>query len=209
MGCAFCVLVWWCAVLCRHVWCWCAMCGVWRLWCLWCVCVVCDVCVRCGVCAVWCLWCLCVWRGLARGKHPVCRFQTPPCVRSKRFRVYQQNARMLNTCARFASTHGGVLNVHTERREEGGEGVLFSLFLSSLFSLSFPSLSFSPLYLFSLPSLVFSPSLLATMTMITRPIGSLCVHTALLCPECRSACTFAHSLFGEHVRITQETTVLA
>ena len=36
----------------------------------------------------------------------VCRFKTSPCVGSKRFRVYWQNARMLNTCGR--------LLVHTE-----------------------------------------------------------------------------------------------
>ena len=44
----------------------------------------------------------------------VCRLKTSPCVRSKRFRVYWQNARMLNTCGRFAGTHGCVLNLHTE-----------------------------------------------------------------------------------------------
>ena len=45
------------------------------------------------------------------------------------------------------------------------------------------------------------------MTMITRPLGlSLCTHGSNL-PECQSACTSAHSLLGEHVRIMQETTV--
>ena len=44
---------------------------------------------------------------------PVCRSKTSPCVGSKRLCVYQQNVRMLNTCARFAGTHGGVLNLHT------------------------------------------------------------------------------------------------
>ena len=43
----------------------------------------------------------------------MCRFKTSPCVGSKRLGVYRQNARMLNTCARFAGTHGGVLNLHT------------------------------------------------------------------------------------------------
>ena len=88
----------------------CGVCGV----CAWCV-----LCVRCGV---WCLWCLCVWRGLARGKTSrvqvpnasVCTFKTLPCVGSKRLRVYRQNARMLNTCARVAGAHGGVLNLYTE-----------------------------------------------------------------------------------------------
>ena len=36
------------------------------------------------------------------------------CVGSKRLRVYRQKrAHVLNTCARFARTHGGVLNLHT------------------------------------------------------------------------------------------------
>ena len=51
-------------------------------------------------------------------------------------------------------------------------------------------------------------SLSATMTTITRPVGSLCVHTALSCPKGQSAWTLAHSLLAEHVRIMQETTVL-
>ena len=38
----------------------------------------------------------------------------PPCAGSKRLRVYQQNARMCSTCERFAGTHAGVLNLHTE-----------------------------------------------------------------------------------------------
>ena len=45
----------------------------------------------------------------------VCSFKTPPCVRSGRLRVYEENARMFNTCGRFLGTHGGVLNLHTER----------------------------------------------------------------------------------------------
>ena len=44
----------------------------------------------------------------------MCRFKTSPCVGSKRFRVYRQNACMCSTCARFAGTHGSVLNLHTE-----------------------------------------------------------------------------------------------
>ena len=126
VGCAFCVLVLWCTVLYRYVWC--GVCGV---------CVVCVVCVRCGVCGV----CVCgaAWHAET---SPVCRFQTPPCVRSKRFSVCRQNARMLNTCARFVGTHGGVLNVHTETflnqhtgRKEGGFSSL-SLFLSLFLLLS-------------------------------------------------------------------------
>ena len=77
-----------------------------NVWCLWCVRGVCCV---CGVVCV-----VCVWRGVARGKKKVCKFKTSPCVGSKRIRVYRQNARMCSTYARFASTHGGVLNRHTE-----------------------------------------------------------------------------------------------
>ena len=46
------------------------------------------------------------------------------------------------------------------------------------------------------------------MTLITRPVGSLCVHTALTCESVGVRVLWAHSLSGEHVRIMQETTVL-
>ena len=83
---------------------WCVVCNVW--------CVVSrDMYYICGV--VCCVCCVC-GRCLARGKLPVCRFKTSPCAGSKRIRVYRQNARMLNTFARFARSHGGVLNLHTE-----------------------------------------------------------------------------------------------
>ena len=45
------------------------------------------------------------------------------------------------------------------------------------------------------------------MTMITPPVGSLCTHSSDL-HECHCAWASVHSLFGEHVRIMQETTVL-
>ena len=217
--------------------------------------------------------------------------------------MYRQNARMCSTCARFASTHGSVLNVHTETfltntriggkgggvGEGGGGGSLLSLslvrrslsllsfsllssfshveqtharvspvhteaflsihtggpslslsfsrpffFLSSVvlpslslsrslsllsvflalslfvcpsFSLS-SSLLFSSLLSFSLPSLVFFLfSLSNNDNDHSSSRLSLCTHGSNL-PECQSACTLAHSLFGEHVRIMQETTVL-
>ena len=65
------------------------------------VCVVCGL-VWCGV--VWCgvVWCL-VW----------CAFNTSPCVRSKRSRVYRQHAHMLKTCGHVAGTHRDILNAHT------------------------------------------------------------------------------------------------
>ena len=74
--------------------------------CAWCVCWV-VWCLRCAVCAV----CGAAWHAENTSE---CRFKTSPCVGSKRIRVYRQNARMLNTCARFAGIHGCVLNLHTE-----------------------------------------------------------------------------------------------
>ena len=73
---------------------------------MWCV----SLCV-----VVWCVWCVwCVLRGLARGKTPVCRLKTPPCV-VQNVPVYAGTTRTCGeTCARFASIHGDVLNVHTE-----------------------------------------------------------------------------------------------
>ena len=46
------------------------------------------------------------------------------------------------------------------------------------------------------------------MTTITRPFGSLCTHGSDL-PECQSAWASVHYLFGDYVRIMQETTVMA
>ena len=46
------------------------------------------------------------------------------------------------------------------------------------------------------------------MTMITRPVGSLCTDGSDL-PECQSAWASVHCLFDDYVRIMQETTVLA
>ena len=118
--CEFCVVwhVWVCVVgegvcMCR-VLCVCVemvvrVCLVYVRFVFWCCGVLCCVitcgvgaqCVVCGVCGV----CVCgaAWHA-----------ENAPCVGSERFRVYWQNARMCSTCARFASTHGSVLNVHTE-----------------------------------------------------------------------------------------------
>ena len=75
----------------------------------------------------------------------MCRFNTPPCVRLGRLRVYRQRARMYSTCGPVAGTHGDVVTVHTE--------------VSSLspFLFVLPALSLSPhfrSFLFS--SLLFS-----------------------------------------------------
>ena len=107
MGCAFRVLVLWCAVLCCVV-----MCGVGVQ------CVVSVVCVR-GVCRVC---------GAARHaeKILVCRFKTPPCVPAKRAHVFNMPAFCQYTRKRFEPTHGDVFNLQT-RNEEGREGSLLSL----------------------------------------------------------------------------------
>ena len=62
------------------------------------LCVVSCVVLCCVVCVVWCV------ARLGTQK-------TPPCVDSKRPRVYRHHARM---CARGAGTHGDVLNLPTE-----------------------------------------------------------------------------------------------
>ena len=89
------------------------------------------VCVVGVVCVVVC--------GVAH-REKVCRFKTPPCVRSKRLRVYQHHAHMCYhmrawcryTRGRFERTHGGVSNLHTgeggreeeEERRGGSSSVL-------------------------------------------------------------------------------------
>ena len=88
------------------------------------LCLSVSVSVLCGVCVVlWCvlvcvvLWCVvmcgCVWCGV-----PVCTFKTPPCVGSKRPRVYRHHAHMCYhmrawcryTRGRLESTHGDVFH---------------------------------------------------------------------------------------------------
>ena len=130
---------------------------------VWCVCwhgcaqvmcvVVCTLC-----CGVWCVEC--VWCG-SRKTPSVCRFKTPPCVRSRRLHVYPENARMW-TCGRFSRTYGGVLNAHTEASwiyTRKGFPPSLSLLLSlSSFCLSLPSLLLSSL-IFSLISFINSHSI--------------------------------------------------
>ena len=122
------------------------------------------MCVQCGV---WCVVCLLVC--VCRGDVCISSCLAPkrlPCVRSKRSRVYLQNARVTKDT--------GVLNVHTRT---------FSTYTRerlSLFSSRVSLLSCLPLSSSRVSSLCFS-SLSVTMTMITRPVGSLCSHKALTC----------------------------
>ena len=103
------------------------------------LCVVRVVCAVCCACGVWCVlvrvvvvivvvWCVVVF-GVWCGTQ-----KKPPCVDSKRPRVYRHHARMCPKHARgagthggrFERTHGGFLDGHTAcmetGREEGGKG---------------------------------------------------------------------------------------
>ena len=144
--------------------------------------VLCVLLVMCGV--VWCccfVWCMCVvWHA----ENPsVCAFKTPVCTQK----------------TPACSTHAGVFGVHTEAcRIYTRKGLPPSLsFLLSLFFLSF---------------LLFSLSLFSSLSNNLNDHSSsrlsLCTQGSDM-PECQSACLSVHSLFGEHVRIMQESTVLA
>ena len=117
--------------------------------------------------------CLCVARLGARKNTPVRRFKTLPCVPAKHAHVFNMRAFCPHTRKRFEPTHV------EEGREKGFSSLSrpFSLSLFLLLSLFRRSLhSFSFFSFFSLS---------ATVTMITRPIGSLCEHTALTCLSVR------------------------
>ena len=158
--------------------------------------------MRCGVVLLCVVWCGAAWHA----ENPaVCRFKTPPCVLGKRPHVLDMRAFSGYTRRRLERTHGGVLNLHTEGLSA------FSVFLAlSLLSVCpsfflFSSLLFS-LSLFPLLSSLSSFSLSNDDKDHSSSRLSLCSHGSNL-PECQSACTLAHSLLGEHVRIMQETTV--
>ena len=89
-----------------------------------------------------------------------------------------------------------------KKETEGCESSCVSL--STLSCLS--RLSFSRSLLISLSFSSLSLTLSITMTMIARPVGSLCTHGPIL-PEGQSAWATAQSLSGEHIRIMQETNV--
>ena len=66
------------------------------------------------------------------------------------------------------------------------------------------SLSFSLSLSLSLSLSYLSKTLAITMTMITRPVRSLFVHTTLTCPECQSVWTLIHSMFQRKFQIKKE-----
>ena len=103
------------------------------------------------------------------------------------FSMHVEHARVLpahtDTRRRFEPGHGDVLNLHTERREVRGSLISLVPSLSSLLSFS-PLLLLSlfrrslPAFSFSFSSFSHSSSLSVTMTVITRPVGSLCTHSS-------------------------------
>ena len=106
--------------------------------------------------------------------------KTLPSVRSKRSRVYFSKRPCHKGHGRFERTHESVFNVHTG---------------ASLSLLSCLPLSCSRVFL----SLSFS-SLSVTMTMITRPVGSLRTHNFDLPqgPECKGRGPFPVGLTCSH-----------
>ena len=128
-----------------------------------CVCVVCvcvdmvvRMCMCMCMCGVWCgvvLFCV-VWL-LGMRKNP-------PCVDSKRLRECVQDASVCTGKTPACVGHAGVPR-YTRKRFESTHGGFFRLLCLSCSLSVFLALS----------------SLSATMTMITCPVGSLCVHTAL------------------------------
>ena len=205
-GVVWCVV--WCVVVwCGMVWCVYVVCGV-RVLRWLCVCDVCGGCVVVVCCVVLCVvvrvvvWC-CVWLcgvvcGCACGCVVLCvvvrvvwwcvcvvcgeawRTENPPCVDSKRLRVYCQDvsvctvrtspcvqatgphvqhmrARCRYTRRRPDRTHGGVLHLHTGGFFSPSPPLLLSLFPAlSLSFLSFSLLSFSFSFSSLLLSLLFS-----------------------------------------------------
>ena len=125
------------------------------------------------------------------------------------------------TRKRFEPTHGDVLNLHTEEGE-GGAGLSSLFLLLPLFrrSLPFLLLSLSLFLVLSLCSSLFLSLLVSlfhiflssqlsvflfsmTMTMIVRPVGSLCTHSSDLPwgPECEGCGQFpVRRLCSYHAR---------
>ena len=179
--------------------------------CTVCVVLLCVLCVSC-VCVLcvglWMWVCGCVGvRFLLSGTEKRSRVQ-----RSKRSRVYVQNAPRHIGHGRFGSTHGIVLNVHTEavlKLEKGG-----SLSFSSRVSLSslLVSLSSHTSPFFSLAlSARLSLSLVGSLSLSVlnnndndRSSSWLSLYTRpYLALRARVPGPLAHSLSGEHVRIMQ------
>ena len=130
----------------------------------------------------------------------MCRFKTSPCVGSERFRVCRQNARICPTCARFAGTHGSVLNLHTGGGRTGVLSLEPSHFRGGGRGFPLPSFSSFVLFLF-----LFSFSLLSSLSNNDNDHSSsrfsLCTQRSDLPDECQCAWASVHSLFCEHVHI--------
>ena len=171
----------------------CAFC-VLVLWCLWCLCVVCVVCcVR---------WCVCVWLCVLWLGCVVC-LGCAVCV-----------SVCLCAChtghGRFERTHGSVLKVQTGAFSKHTRKRVIRLSLLSCVSyvslFSYASLSLSAHVFFFLCFSLLSKTLSIAMTMVARPVGSLCTHGSIL-PEGQSAWALSPSLFGEVLCIMQKNCV--
>ena len=180
-------------------------------------CVVCCCGCSCGCscgggCECGCVY-VCAFLLVLHSKH----FKTLPCVRSRRSRVYFQNARHIGY-GRFEGTHGSVF----ERSHGNSRSLALHLSLSSRVSLSlslFTHVALSSktsLSLFLSLSLSLCSSLFLSLFSLNNSLNNndtdrssswLSLYTTLTCPECQSAWALAHSLSGEHVRIMQETIV--
>ena len=172
------------------------------VWCVGVLSVSCACRCACSVCVSVCA-CRCVWCGTL--KTSVCGFKTVSCVPAKRPCHIRHG--------RFAGTHGGVLNLHTEafwiyahthtRHQQRERRTDTDRRLSSKSTSLFTCLSFflTPLFLFALSAHLSLSSILSLCSqwrwqwaLIQLAVSA---HTALTCPVCQSALALAHSLVDE------------
>ena len=168
---------------------------VWCVWCVYNVCVMCVMCVLWWWCvrAVWCVR-VCVFGGV--WCVVCCTVRCGVCADS----VCRMCVVCFGVCGVCAWCVVCVARLGTRKNLSP-----FFLFLRSLPSFSFSSLSARISFFLSLSLLVslfvsvssqlsvFLFSMTMAMTMIARPVGSLCTHGSDL-PECQSAWAAAPSL---------------
>ena len=168
------------------------------------LCVVCC-CVCCvlwlgSACCCGCSWCGCGCV-VVSAFLLVLHFKTLPCVRSKRSRVYFQNASVTQDTG-VLMAHTGAFWTYTRKRFEGSRSLALFLSLPLFSCLSLPS--HVSLFCLSLCSSLF-PSLLSlypissTMTMIARPDGSLSGDLFASCKKqlSKDSCASLEPLWNE------------
>ena len=200
--------------------------------CVMCLCVVRCVLLLCVV-VLWLSCACCCGHGCGCGC--VCEFRsflhikTLPCVLSKR-PCHKRQGRFESTHGSVLNEHTGAsqalspsLSLSPVCRSSNASLVMSLSVLMYLRLFSYVSVSShftfcdfgrrrrgssllipSRMSMFLLCLSLYLVSCSVTVAMSTRPLG-FSVHTALTYSESRSACTLAHSLSGEHVRIMQET----